>query len=174
MALTGAMCSCQLCGVRTGGVEYDAPDAEGLQGCPRHPDVPRFNAARGECPACAAHPTSPVDPEHELGLGERLCLEADRRGLPDSMMVEDRFWSAWAFQTKRAEACARRADDLYESSNPDDIDRAIRLEAAAAKWADSSTKAGKIASGSVTERERLAGLDRRARALKVPGQPEVH
>lgn len=156
--------------------EYDAPDASGLQGCPRHPDAPRFNAARGGCHACVSDP--PVAARVERGPGEMLCDEAERRGLPDSMMVEDRFWTAWAFQTRRAELCARKADELYETGSPLDLDRAIKLEAAAAKWADSSTKAGKIASASVHERTRLASLDRRARALKVPGatekSPEVH
>ena len=144
--------------------EYDEPDAEGRQGCPRHPHVPRFFADKADCPDCLSDPEAEND---EPGEGERLCAEAEARGLPDAMTVEDRFWVAWAFQTRRAESCARRADALYETEDPDDLDRAIKLEAAAAKWADSSTKAGKIASQSVLHRNRMAELERRARRHKL-------
>lgn len=157
-------------------VEYDEPDADGLQGCPLHPDVPRFDATRTGCAMCEREP-APASSAPEQGPGEKLVEEAARRGLPDAMYVEDRFWNAWAYQTRRSEKCANKADELYETGDKQDLDRAIKLEAAAAKWADTAAKSGKIASASVHERERLAGLDRRARAsgVKVPSPAaEVH
>ena len=142
-------------------VEWTAPDEQGNQRCPRHPEVAPFSQSSTGCARCVTDP--PPAPSDEPGEGERLCAEAAERGLPDAMMVEDRFWMAWAYQQKRAEKCAARADDLYATGDPDDLDRAIKLEGAAAKWADSSTKAGKIASATVGQRERMASQERAAR-----------
>lgn len=150
-------------------VEYDEPDAQGLQGCPRHPYVPRFDATRAGCPACADTPPSAA--VASPGPGELACAEAERRGLPDALYVETRFWTSWQFMERRAEQCATRADKLFDDGA---ISEAVRMEAAAAKWADSATKAGKIASASVFERERQAGLDRRARILDKPKTEGVH
>ncbi len=80
-------------------------NADGSQSCTDHPDAPAFPGHIG-CTAChAAPPPLPVEPEP--GEAERLCAEAEAQGLPDSLTVESRAWTAW--QEARADAIASRA-----------------------------------------------------------------
>lgn len=83
-------------------------------------------------------------------------------------------WNVWRLATKRAEIAARIADRLNGLAVPDDneaplepdLDLAAKYEAAAAKWADVSVKAGKLATVPVLHRERMAEMERRARLVK--------
>jgi hypothetical protein len=164
--------------------EWTAPDADGQSTCPRHPDAGAFRPAVG-CAGCASDP-APESTAPKIGEGERLCAEAERRGLPDGMLTEDRMWSVWSTATKRAESAARVAvflrSDLESAlaANPhltvtdaiasmpdllDYLDLAVKYDAAAAKWMDVSVKAGKQATVSVLQRERAASQERAARSV---------
>lgn len=103
-----------------------------------------------------------------LGEGELACAAAAARGLPDGFAVEERMWQAWKFATDRSEKCAGLADSLFEDS---DIDMAVKLEANAAKWADTAIKAAKLGAAAVAIRERIAAADR---ADRLESQREKH
>jgi hypothetical protein len=149
---------------------------QGLSRCLSHPGEP-FAPHIG-CATCnASTDTGPEDVE-PAGEGEMQCAEADRRGLPDAFEVEARMWNVWRTATRRAETAAAIADKLSRfqeegaGSPPDtdpfpfDLDLAAKFEAAAAKWMDVSVKAGKLATGPVLHRERMAELERRARLVR--------
>jgi hypothetical protein len=154
---------------------------QGLSRCLTHPGDP-FAPHIG-CSTCnASTDTGPEDVE-SAGEGETQCAEAERRGLPDAFEVEARMWSVWRTATRRAETAAAIADKLShfrpEETRSDedeegrpadlfpfDLDLAAKFEAVAAKWMDVSVKAGKLATGPVLHRERMAELERRARLVK--------
>lgn len=143
--------------------EWSEPDEQGNQTCPRHPGVTPFKASAGGCSACESDPadrgTTPPGP------GERLCAAAQSRGLLDGLAVEVLVTKGWQRDEERADRCIARAEDLFDSGDPDDIDRAIKLEGAAAKWADTAMKAAKIINAAVSLREELASEERTARDL---------
>ncbi len=106
-------------------------------------------------------------PESEApGEGESLCAAAAGRGALDALGVELLVTRGWQRDESRADSCIARAEDLYATGLPEDLDRAIKLEGAAAKWADSAKKGVKIVWATVSSRERLASQERAARDLK--------
>jgi hypothetical protein len=68
-------------------------------------------------------------------------------------------WEAWQFASQRARLCIERADKLA-----DDVEMSVKLEATAAKWADTAIKAAKLGAVNVLTRERIAAADRADRA----------
>ena len=149
--------------------EYTEPADDGTVACPDHPDAGRFLPHIG---CQLPHDDGPE--QASPGEGERMCAEAARRNLPDAFEVEARMWQVWRTSTKRAEMCAATADALTAGDEgPPNYDLAAKFEAAAAKWMDVSVKAGKLATGPVLHRERMAELERRARMLKG-GKGGVH
>lgn len=127
------------------------------------------------------------------GEGEQAVAEAERRGLPDGMRVEE--WSWRAFREARreastcrslAETCATRAqqfidtqlvamrDDgeggMVQADNEDQarrwLDLAAKFRQSVAKAIDTESKLLKLASGSVALRERRAAKERRDRLLR--------
>lgn len=151
-------------------MDWTPPGEDGKQDCPRHPEAGRW--ANG-CPICLS---SPPVVESEPGEGERLCRDAERRGLPDAFEVEARMWNVWRMATRRSETAAAIADRLSQfpedGAEPNalfDLDLAAKYEAVAAKYMDVSVKAGKLATVPVLHRERMAEMERRARLLKGQG-----
>jgi hypothetical protein len=116
---------------------------QGLSRCLSHPGEP-FAPHIG-CATCnASTDTGPEDVE-PAGEGEMQCAEADRRGLPDAFEVEARMWNVWRTATRRAETAAAIADKLSRFQEEG---------------------AGKLATGPVLHRERMAELERRARLVR--------
>lgn len=137
---------------------YSEPDATGLVTCKRHPHAPAF---RPEVGCSERHDTD--DERPEPGDGEKACALAAARGLPDLLDTEARLWGLWRTALDRSMKCAGHADAAFDS----DPEQAVKWEAAAAKWADVSIKAGKLAAEPVLVRERNAGLEKRQR--NMPG-----
>jgi uncharacterized OB-fold protein len=116
-----------------------------------------YDPAKDSCPDCDSETAAPED--DQPGEGELACAEAERRGLPDGFTVEARMWEAWQFASQRARLCIERADKLA-----DDVEMSVKLEATAAKWADTAIKAAKLGAVNVLTRERIAAADRADRA----------
>ena len=144
-------------------VEWSAPDEQGNQACPRHPHAAPFKAAHGGCPDCDSDPADRA--RDRQGPGETLLIDARSRGLLDALGVEVLVTKGWQRDEARADRCIARAEQLYDTGDPDDLDRAIKLEGAAAKWADTAMKAAKIVNAGVSLREELASEERAARDL---------
>jgi hypothetical protein len=114
-----------------------------------------FDPAKESCPQCDAEPAT--DDEIVLGEGELLCAEAQRRGLPDSLEVEERLWQGVAYARARKELWVERADSLYAGGA---IDEALKAESIAVKWYAEEGKSARSAGEPAMTRERIAAADR--------------
>jgi hypothetical protein len=92
------------------------PNADGTLSCPAHPDERPFHGHLGGCAQCAAAP--PVDPATATGEGERLCIEAAARGLPDGLEVERAHWNDRKRSVRDAAECRRWAHRLEALAEP--------------------------------------------------------
>ncbi len=117
-----------------------------------------YNPAKESCADCDAEPPTPEAPRP--GEGELACAEAERLGLPNIYECEARAWESWSFARDRKFKLTELADRLFESMDPDDLDRALKAEAIAAKWGDTEIKAEKLGGAPVIVRERIAAADR--------------
>ena len=166
------------------------PNADGTLSCPAHPDERPFHGHLGGCAQCAAAP--PVDPATATGEGERLCIEAAARGLPDGLEVETRAWRAWrdsrneaTHGRKLATLCEERArrfldgdiiaetrdreGQIVQADSEDQarrwLDLAAKLRQVVAKAIDTQSKLLKIGAEGTALRERQAAKEKRDRLI---------
>lgn len=98
-------------------VEWTAPDTEGRQGCPAHPDVPRFYAAQGGCPDCRSQPSVADDVlttemvEADIEMDRVDALDADVRGLPDMLELEELANKAQVHSRREMNRCRKLAGE---------------------------------------------------------------
>jgi hypothetical protein len=111
-------------------VEWTPPDAEGRQGCPVHPDVPRFYARDGGCPRCRSAPRASSDVlttemvEADIEMERVFVQDAEDAGVDDMLELE-RYGAA------AREAASRDADECAELARKFDARGQALLDGAA-------------------------------------------